>query len=61
MKLSYPPESFIMITWVSLTMSDIGKDCQTIKTERVVSLKIISRDAGFISDHFIVLFLKKKH
>ena len=41
-------------------MSDVGKDCQTIilKTERVVSLKIISNDASFIYDDFIVPFLK---
>ena len=31
-----------------------------LKTERVVSLKIISHAASFISDHFIVLF-KNKH
>ena len=29
-KHSYSPESFIIITCVLLTMSDIGKDCQTI-------------------------------
>ena len=29
-KYSYPPESFIMIMCVLLTMLDIGKDCQTI-------------------------------
>ena len=36
-------------------MSDIGKTArQYFKTERVVSLKIISHGASFISDHSIV-------
>ena len=29
-KYSYSPENFIIITCVLLTMSDIGKGCQTI-------------------------------
>ena len=44
-KYSYPPQSFIMITCVLLTMSDIGRLSENIlKIERVVSLKIISHD-----------------
>ena len=43
-KYSYPPETFIMVACVLLTMLDIVKDYprQYFKTERVVSLKIIS-------------------
>ena len=53
-KYSYVPESFIIITCV---LSDIEKTArQYFKTERVVSLKIISHGASFIPDHSIVLF-----
>ena len=56
-KYSYPPESFIIITSVLLTMSDIGRLSDNIlKTERVVSLEIILHGVSFISDHFIVPF-----
>ena len=58
-KYSYLSESFIMITCVLLTMSDIGRLSDNIlKTGREVSFKIIKHDASFISDHFIVPFLK---
>ena len=58
-KYSYQPESFFMITFVLLTVSDIGRLSDNIlKTERVVSLKIILHDVSFISDRFILTFLK---
>ena len=58
-KYSYLPESSFMITCVLLTVSDIGRLSDNIlKTERVVSLKIILHDVSFISDRFILTFLK---
>ena len=40
-KHSYPPESFIIITCVLLTMPDIGKDCQIDNILKVKELFLL--------------------